>query len=91
MIAPIAAPELKMPCASARSRGGNHVAFAFTAPGQLPASLVPSVTRSTASIPSERTAACKAIDSDHTAIDTTKPSRVPITSRMRPNSDCPTA
>ena len=91
MIAPIAAPALKMPWAKARSCGGNHSALALTAPGQLPASDTPSVTRRQSSAPSERTSACAPIETDQTAMAMTKPIRVPIRSSSLPNSDWPTA
>ena len=45
MIPPIAAPELKIPCAKALSLVGNHSAFPFVAPGQLPASATPKMAR----------------------------------------------
>ena len=35
IIPPIAAPELKIPCAKARSLVGNHSALPLAAPGQL--------------------------------------------------------
>ena len=43
IIPPIAAPELNIPCAKARSFVGNHSAFPFAAPGQFPASATPSM------------------------------------------------
>ena len=46
-IAPTQVPELKIPVASARSRGGNHSAVAFTAAGKLPLSPSPSTKRAT--------------------------------------------
>ena len=39
----IEAPELNKPCAKALSLVGNHSAFAFAAPGQFPASAIPSI------------------------------------------------
>jgi len=91
MMPPSDAPALKIPCASARSREGNHSAFAFAAPGQLPASLIPSVARSTISKGIERTSAWAAIDSDQTTIEMVKPMRVPMASKMRPKIDWPKA
>ena len=44
-IPPIAAPELNIPCAKARSLTGNHSALALAAPGQLPASATPRIVR----------------------------------------------
>ena len=41
IIPPSAAPELKRPCANARSFVGNHSAFPLAAPGQFPASATP--------------------------------------------------
>src|SRR3546814_5845849 len=76
-----------MPCASARSREGNQSALALAAPGQLPASLTPSVARRKTSSGIERTSACAAIDRDQTTIERVKPIRVPIASKMRPKSD----
>src|SRR3546814_6260118 len=78
MIPPNEAPALKMPCASARSREGNQSALALAAPGQLPASLTPSVARRKTSSGIERTSACAAIDRDQTTIERVKPIRVPI-------------
>ena len=40
-IPPMAAPELKIPCAKALSFTGNHSAFPLAAPGQFPASDTP--------------------------------------------------
>src|SRR5687767_7168718 len=40
---PNEAPAPKMPCAIALSLAGNHSALLFVAPGQFPASLIPSI------------------------------------------------
>ena len=45
IIPPIAAPELKIPCAKARSLVGNQSALLLAAPGQLPASATPKIAR----------------------------------------------
>ena len=42
---PIAAPELKIPWASARSLLGNQSALLLAAPGQFPASATPRMAR----------------------------------------------
>ena len=47
--------------------------------------------RKTPSKGSERTKACAAIDSDQKMIEIAKPIRVPIASKIRPNSDWPKA
>src|SRR3546814_12725831 len=83
MIPPNEAPALKMPCASARSREGNQSALALAAPGQLPASLTPSVARRKTSSGIERTSACAAIDRDQTTTERVKPIRVPLESTRR--------
>ncbi len=44
-IPPMAAPELKIPWARARSLVGNHSALLLAAPGQLPASATPRMER----------------------------------------------
>jgi hypothetical protein len=44
-IAPTEEPLLNNPAASARSLSGNHSATTFTAPGQFPASPMPSRNR----------------------------------------------
>ncbi|MNI31125.1 hypothetical protein D3C73_849980 [compost metagenome] len=90
-MAPMDAPALKMPCARARSRAGNHSALAFTAPGQAPASLMPSIARTTLKDSMEWVTECSAIEIDHTLIDNANPSRVPIMSNRRPNRNWPAA
>ena len=59
-IAPTAEPELNSPAASARSFSGNHSATTFTAPGQLPASPMPSRKRNTPRLSVPRAKACSA-------------------------------
>ena len=83
---PTAAPVLKMPMASARSRTGNHSAIAFAAPGQLPASPNPSTKRQEAKLATERAAAWAAAAMDQTTIEIVKPIRVPTASNRRPES-----
>ena len=56
--APMFAPELKMPVASARSRRGNHSAVVLIAAGKLPPSPMPSSARTIAKPVTEPTAAC---------------------------------
>src|SRR5580698_776212 len=56
-MAPTPAPELKIPVAKARSRGGNHSAVALTAAGKLPLSPSPSRNRATAKPETELTRA----------------------------------
>ena len=50
---PMAAPELKMPCAKARSLIGNHTALALVAPGQFPASDTPKRPRNSEKVNNE--------------------------------------
>ena len=86
MIPPIAAPELNIPCANARSLVGNHSALALVAPGQLPASAKPKTARNILNVNKPCAKACATVARDHTAIDKTKPRRVPIQSKILPNS-----
>jgi hypothetical protein len=83
---PTAAPVLKMPMPSARSRGGNHSAIDFAAPGQFPASPKPSTKRQKAKLVMLRAAACATAAIDHTTIEIVKPTRVPTRSYRRPES-----
>lgn len=85
IIPPIAAPELKIPCASALSFVGNHSAFPFVAPGQLPASAIPKIDRNIPKLKTPAAKACKAVATDQTPIDNTKPNLVPIQSNILPN------
>src|SRR5210317_985098 len=82
---PMAAPELKIPCARARSLIGNHSALALVAPGQLPASDTPKRPRKIENDNKDVAAACSIVARDHTPIARTKPSRVPIQSNILPN------
>src|ERR1039458_3035265 len=59
-IAPTADPLLNSPAASARSLSGNHSAPTFTAPGQFPASPMPSRNRNTPRLNVPRAHACSA-------------------------------
>ena len=77
---PTAAPVLKMPMPSARSRTGNHSPTTLAAPGQLPASPNPSAARKTPNAVAVRAVACASAASDHTTIENTNPRRVPMTS-----------
>ncbi len=83
---PTAAPVLKIPMPSARSRTGNHSAIAFAAPGQFPASPKPSTKRQDAKLVTVRAVAWAAAATDHTTIETAKPTRVPTASKSRPES-----
>ena len=65
MVAPMVAPIVYMPIASARSRAGNHSDTAFDAAGQIPASPSPNMNRHA---PIERTPCAQAVTmfaSDH--------------------------
>ena len=90
-MAPTEAPELKIPWASARSLMGNHSALLLVAPGQFPASLTPSIARTSPSEATPRAAACSMIEIDQTTIARTNPRRVPIQSKILPNSEWPIA
>src|ERR1051325_7766973 len=57
-IAPIFAPELKIPVANARSFCGNHSATVFTAAGKFAASLSPSTNRALANASTVRASEC---------------------------------
>src|SRR5687768_4362787 len=83
---PTAAPVLKMPMPSARSRAGNHSAMALAAPGQLPASPKPSTKRQKAKLVMLRAAAWAAAAIDQTTIEMVKPARVPTASYRRPET-----
>ena len=88
---PIAAPELKIPCASARSLVGNHSAFPLAAPGQLPASATPKMARKILRLKTPCANACAMVANDHTPIDKTKPKRVPTQSNILPKIAWPNA
>ena len=90
-MAPIEAPALNTPWARARSRGGNHSALALTAPGQAPASVKPSMARKMLKDRIELAVACSMIEIDQVAIDTAKPIRTPILSKIRPKANWPAA
>ena len=78
---PTAAPVLKMPMPSARSRTGNHSPTTLAAPGQLPASPKPEHAAEDARMPQPcAPSRARAAASDHTTIEKTNPSRVPMTS-----------
>src|SRR5512133_188293 len=77
---PMATPLLKIPMAKARSRTGNHSAITFAAPGQLPASPIPSKNRSEIKLISPRAKACAHAASDQTSIDSVNPRFVPMRS-----------
>jgi hypothetical protein len=66
MIAPMAAPLLKMPHASARSCAGNHSVATLTPAGQFPASPTPSRNRNEARDQGPRANACRIPAVDHT-------------------------
>ena len=77
---PMAAPVLKMPMPSARSRTGNHSPTTFAAPGQLPASPNPSTPRAILKPPAVRANACAMAAADQTTIEKMKPRRLPMRS-----------
>ena len=83
-IPPIAAPELKIPWAKARSLVGNHSALAFAAPGQFPASATPRIPRKIAKLIALPPNACSAVAIDQTPIDRTNPILVPSQSKSLP-------
>ena len=64
IIAPAEAPELKIPVASERSRGGNHSAVALMAAGKLPLSPKPRKNRAKAKPETDWTRAWPMADSD---------------------------
>ena len=84
MIPPIAAPELKIPWASARSLVGNHSALPLVAPGQLPASAIPKIDLKILKLSMPCAKAWAIVARDHTPIERTKPIRVPIQSKILP-------
>src|SRR5512135_344626 len=89
--APSEAPALKIPCAKALSRTGNHSALDLVAPGQFPASLKPSNPRNKLKLVMLLASPCSAHDADQTTIVMTNPTRVPSRSNRRPERDWPTA
>src|SRR3989339_134581 len=89
--APRDAPALNMPAANARSLTGNHSADAFTPPGQLPASLSPSIPRKNEKLATPRATLNRAHESDQTVMERTNPSLVPTQSKSFPDSACPIA
>ena len=70
---------------------GNHSALLLVAPGQLPASPNARVKRIAASVAKLRVTACSMMETDQTTMASTKPSRVPIMSKILPNSAWPMA
>ena len=90
-IPPMAAPELKSPWANARSLVGNHSAFPFAAPGQLPASATPNIDRKILRLTTPLAKACKAVAIDQKPIDNANPIRVPTLSKIFPKIACPKA
>ncbi len=90
-IEPMAAPELKIPCAKPRSLIGNHSALFFTAPGQFPASATPN---KPLNIPREAAPFAKkwrTEANDQKKIDSTKPILVPTLSYNFPDINFPAA
>ena len=77
---PTAAPVLKIPIPSARSRTGNHSPTTFAAPGQFPASPKPKAARKKPNAAAVRAVAWARAARDHTTIEKMKPLRVPMTS-----------
>ena len=76
----MAAPAPNIPCAIALSFEGNHSALLFVAPGQLPASLMPSIERNMLKEVRDLAIACNDIEILQAMIDTVIPSLVPIAS-----------
>ena len=85
-MAPAADPLLKMPDASARSFSGNHSATTFTAPGQFPASPIPSRKRKAPRLNAPRASACSIAATDHQSTHRPYPSRVPRRSISGPET-----
>ena len=80
IIAPIEAPALNIPCANARSFVGNHSAFDFAAPGQLPASPNPRKHLKVANEKRPPEMLCNPEEMLQIQIEKTKPNLVPIIS-----------
>src|SRR6266478_2043592 len=83
--APSAAPLLKMPDASARSREGNHSLTTFTPAGQLPASPAPSKNRQAPRLIGPTAKKCKMPAVDQTNMHSAYPNRVPTRSINGPD------
>src|SRR5438128_5878836 len=88
---PKEAPAPNIPCAMALSFAGNHSALLLVAPGQLPASLIPSMERKILKDMSDLATACNAMETLHAEMETTIPSLVPIASIILPVTVCPIA
>ena len=88
---PIAAPELNMPCAKARSLVGNHSAFPLAAPGQFPASATPNNERKMERLTTPFAKAWSAVAKDQNPMDKVKPILVPTLSKIFPKMACPKA
>jgi hypothetical protein len=77
---PMETPLLKMPMPRARWRGGNHSAIAFAAPGQFPASPMPSTNLRALRLAKPRANACPMAAADHIKMEKVNPRRVPTRS-----------
>ena len=87
--APIFAPELNIPVASARSLRGNHSVTALTAAGELPASPNPSAKRATPNPITLWASPCAAQAALQRATDNEYPARAPSRSMSEPNASNP--
>src|SRR4051812_12194334 len=85
-IAPIEEPLLKMPEAKARSLSGNHSATTLTAPGQFPASPMPSRKRQTPRLTGPFEKAWSIELADHHSMQSPYPARVPRRSISGPET-----
>ena len=88
---PNEAPAPKIPCAIARSFDGNHSALLLVAPGQLPASLKPSMALNMLNEKMDLAKACNAIDTLQALIEITIPILVPMASIILPVTIWPIA
>src|SRR5437763_4166199 len=85
-MAPIEEPLLKMPEAKARSLSGNHSATTLTAPGQFPASPMPSKKRQAARLTGPFENAWSTELADHQSMHSPYPTRVPSRSINGPET-----
>ena len=90
-MAPILAPDTKIPVASALSFLGNHSETAFKAEGKFPASPNPNRKRTPAKPNNELTNACIMVAALQKPIAIIEPKRVPILSSRCPMNRNPIA
>src|SRR5690606_4132279 len=81
---PKLAPAPKIPCAIARSFGGNHSALLFVAPGQFPDSKKPRKRRKILKLIIDMANECNAMDKLHPSMEIVIPKQVPIASIILP-------